>query len=105
MTVFMLSMLMLALMAYVLYQMVNFKKTIADHQEKVEQLSGLVNQQQNETRSLLTAYMSESRAISFYEDVSSLVKDKEVSDLFARLAKDEEKHMMLLEKCLKKNMN
>lgn len=105
MSVFMLSMLMFALMAYVLYQMINFKKTIDDHKEKVEKLTGLVNKQQNETRSLLTAYMSESRAISFYEDVSSLIKDKEVSDLFTSLAKDEEKHMMLLEKCLKKNMN
>ena len=105
MTVFMLSMLMFALMAYILYTMVNFKKTIAGHKEQVEKLTGLVNQQHKETRSLLTAYMTEARVISFYEDVSPLIKDREVSELFSRLAQDEERHIMLLEKCLKKNMN
>ena len=100
MEIFLVSIVMLGVMTYVLYTVVNFKKTIAIYQERIDSLTGMVNKQQEETKSLLTAYMTESRVIAFYGDVSPLVQDQDVIALFNRLAKDEEKHIALLEGCL-----
>ena len=104
MTIFLISIFMLGVLTYVLYNVVNFKKTIALYQERIETLTNKVNKQQEETKSLLTAYMTESRVIAFYGDVSPLIQDQEVVALFNRLAKDEEKHIALLEDCMSKKM-
>ena len=74
--------------------------------EKIEKLQSVVNNQQDETRVLITAYMTESRVISFYNDISPLIQDDEVLQLFNRVAKDEERHISLLENCMsKKSIN
>lgn len=104
MSVFIISILMMLVLTYILYQMINFKKTIAYYQEKIESLSRLINSQQEETKSLLTAYMTESRVIAFYGDVLPLIRDQEVVALFNKLAGDEEKHLALLEGCLSRKI-
>lgn len=100
MSLFALSAITLVALTYVLYSMIDFKKTMADYKDQIDRLQKIVDTQQSETKVLLTAYMTESRVISFYDDVSPLIKDKEVAELFERLAKDEEKHITLLENCL-----
>lgn len=95
---------MLAILTYLIYNIINVKKTIALYQEKIDSLTKMVNRQQEETKSLLTAYMTESRVIAFYGDVSPLIQDQEVVALFNRLAKDEEKHIALLEDCLSRKI-
>lgn len=102
MTLFVLSFLMLAVLTFQIYNMIHYKSVIEGFKEKIEKLQSAVNKQQNETRSLLTAYMTEARVISFYDDISPLIRDEEVLQLFNKLAKDEEKHIRLLEDCLKK---
>lgn len=103
MSIFVMSIIMLVALSYLFYTMMDFKKTIANYEERIGQLSNLLNTQQDETRVLLTAYMTESRVISFYDDITPLIRDKEVIQLFQRLAKDEEKHISLLENCLAAN--
>lgn len=102
MAYFILSMIILGILTFQFYNMRKFRKVVAKFNEKVERLQGIVDKQQTETRSLLTAYLTESRVISFYEDAASLIKDEDVIQLFAKLARDEKKHIALLEKCLAK---
>lgn len=104
MTIFLISLIMLGVLTYLMYNIINFKKTIALYQERIDSLTNMVNKQQEETKSLLTAYMTESRVIAFYGDVSPLIQDQEVIALFNRLAKDEEKHIALLEDCLSRKI-
>ncbi|MDH3974883.1 MAG: hypothetical protein OEV42_11440 [Deltaproteobacteria bacterium] len=104
MNFFLISIVILGILTYIMYTIVNFKKTIALYQERIDSLSKMVDKQQAETKSLLTAYMTESRVIAFYGDVSPLIKDQEVVELFNRLAKDEEKHISLLEDCLSRKI-
>ena len=101
-----LGILMIAIFTWQVYNMIHYKGVIEEFKEKIEKLQSVVNKQQNETRALLTAYMTESRVISFYNDISPLIQDDEVLQLFNELAKDEEKHIALLENCMaKKSLN
>ena len=100
MAYFILSMIIIGILTFHFHNMTKFRKVVAKFNENVERLQGLVDKQQTETSSLLTAYLTESRVIRFYEDSASLIKDEDVIQLFAKLAKDEKKHIALLEKCL-----
>ena len=102
MTYFILSMIILGILTFQIYNMIKFRNVAAAFNEKIERLQGIVDKQQNETRTLLTAYLTESQVIRFYEDASLIIKDKDVIQLFEKLAKDEKKHISLLENCLAK---
>ena len=102
MTYFILSMIIFAILTFHFYNMIKFRKVAAEFNQKVERLQGIVDEQQTETRTLLTAYLTESQVIRFYDDAASIIKDKDVIQLFAKLAKDEKKHIALLENCLAK---
>ena len=102
MAYFILSVIIVAILAFQFHYTRKFKKVVSKFNEKVERLQGIVDKQQAETSSLLTAYLTESRVISFYEDAASLIKDEDVIQLFAKLARDEKKHIALLEKCMAK---
>lgn len=99
---FILSMIILAILALLFYNMIKFRKVTAEFDEKVQGLQGIIDKQQIETHTLLTAYLTESQVIGFYEDAASIIQDKDVIQLFAKLAKDEKKHIALLENCLAK---
>ena len=95
-----LSMIIIGILTFQFYNTKKFRKVVTELNEKVEILQGVVDKQQTETRTLLTAYLTESQVISFYEDAALIIKDKDVIQLFAKLAKDEKKHIALLENCL-----
>ena len=99
---FVLSILMLAVLTFQIYNIINFKNVITDFQGRIDQLQGKIDREQSETRALLTAYMTETRVISFYDDITPLIRDEEVAQLFRNLVRDEEKHVRLLENCLEK---
>ena len=95
-------MAILGLLTFQIFNMIKMRNIIAEFNEKIERLQGMVDKQQDETRTLLTSYLTESQVIKFYEDAALVIKDKDVIDLFKKLAKDEIKHIALLENCLSK---
>lgn len=102
MTYFVLAMIILGILTFQIYNMIQLRNVATDFNEKVERLQSIVDNQQHETRTLLTAYLTESQVIKFYDDAALVLKDKEVIQLFEKLAKDEQKHISLLENCLSK---
>lgn len=100
MTYFILSMIIISILTLQFYNAKKSKEVVAEFNEKVERLHGIVDKQETETRTLLTAYLTESQVSKFYDDAALIIKDKDVIQLFAKLAKEEKKHIALLENCL-----
>ncbi|MDT8318519.1 MAG: hypothetical protein RQ824_11105 [bacterium] len=100
MTYFILTMAFLAILTLQLYNIIKLRNIVTEYNEKVERLRGIVDNQEAETRTLLKAYLTESEVTKFYDDASLIVKDRDVVRLFSRLARDEKKHIALLDHCL-----
>jgi hypothetical protein len=94
------SMIVLSILTLYFYKLRKFRKVVAAHNEKLERLQGMVDRRETESRLLLQAYLSESEASKFYSDAASIAKDRDVIRLFSKLARDERKHVALLERCL-----
>lgn len=95
-----LVLIILGLLSFLFYNTKKNRKVVTEFDKKVQRLQSMIDREQGETRTLLAAYLTESQVTKFYEDSAAFIKDEDVIQLFTKLAKDEKKHIALLEKCL-----